>query len=170
METVEGETSDASPVDASPVEPTWLDKMRRACGLRRFDVVARIALSLQDTETAMELVQALAFECLKHQAFFLKAVLREFRLQNVAPELAVELFWKTELWFRAQGPKVHEWNEVVYAFVLANHYEEAWDLVTSMEDASEMPVSWINLRVHAAVYFPKHCGHTWGSSGRAGRG
>jgi pentatricopeptide repeat protein len=70
-------------------------------------------------------------------------------LQNVAPELAVELFWKTELWFRAQGPKVYEWNEVVYAFVLANHYEEAWDLVTSMEDASEMPVSWINLRVHA---------------------
>lgn len=139
METVEGETSDASPVDASPVEPTWLDKMRRACGLRRFDVVARIALSLKDTETAMELVQALAFECLKYQAFFLKAVLREFRLQNVAPELAVELFWKTELWFRAQGPKVHEWNEVVYAFVLANHYEEAWDLVTSMEDASEMP-------------------------------
>lgn len=147
METVEGEASDASPVDASPVEPTWLDKMRRACGLRRFDVVARIALSLKDTETAMELVQALAFECLKHQAFFLKAVLREFRLQNVAPELAVELFWKTELWFRAQGPKVYEWNEVVYAFVLANHYEEAWDLVTSMEDASEMPVSWINLRV-----------------------
>ena len=143
METVEDETS-----DTSPVEPTWLDKMRRACGLRRFDVVARIALSLKDTETAMELVQALAFECLKHQAFFLKALLREFRLRNVAPELAVELFWKTELWFRAQGPKIYEWNEVVYAFVLANHYEGAWDLVTSMEDADpRMPVSWMNLRV-----------------------
>ena len=132
--------------DAPDAQPTWLDKMRRACGLRRLDVVARIALSLKDIETAMELVQALAFECLKHQAFFLKAVLREFRLQNVAPELAVELFWKTELWFRAQGPTVYEWNEVVYALVLASHYEEAWDLVTSMEDASDprMPVSWNN--------------------------
>ena len=43
------------------IEPSWLDKLRRACGLRRFDVVARIAVSLKDTETAMQMVHALAF-------------------------------------------------------------------------------------------------------------
>ena len=115
------------------MEPTWFDKMRRACGLQRFDVVARIAMSLKDVETSMEMVHALAFECFKQRSSFLRAILREFRLLNVSPDLAVELFRNTEQWFRAQSPRIAEWNEILYALVLANHYEEAWELVTSME-------------------------------------
>eukprot|EP00434_Breviolum_minutum_P020963 symbB.v1.2.018493.t1/scaffold1477.1/size133841/7 len=115
------------------MEPTWFDKLRRACGLQRFDVVARIAMSLKDVETAMEMIHALAFECFKQRSSFLRAILREFRLLNVSPDLAVELFRNTEQWFRAQSPRIAEWNEILYALVLANHYEEAWELVTSME-------------------------------------
>lgn len=115
------------------MEPTWFDKLRRACGLQRFDVVARIAMSLKDVETAMEMIHALAFECFKQRSSFLRAILLEFRLLNVSPDLAVELFRNTEQWFRAQSPPIAEWNEILYALVLANHYEEAWELVTSME-------------------------------------
>ena len=115
------------------MEPTWFDKLRRACGLQRFDVVARIAMSLKDVETAMEMIHALAFECFKQRSSFLRAILREFRLLNVSPDLAVELFRNTEQWFRAQSPRIAEWNEILYALVLANRYEEAWELVTSME-------------------------------------
>lgn len=122
---------------AEPLEPTWLDKMRRACCLKRFDVVARIALSLKDMDTAMELVHALAFECLKHHSYFLKSVLKEFRLQNVSPELGLELIRNTELWFWGQRPNVVQVNELLYALVLAGEYDEAWDMLTSMEDGSD---------------------------------
>eukprot|EP00438_Fugacium_kawagutii_P028979 Skav210540 [mRNA] locus=scaffold3045:417603:422174:- [translate_table: standard] len=122
---------------AEPLEPTWLDKMRRACCLRRFDVVARIALSLKDMETAMEMIHALAFECLKHHSYFLKGVLKEFRLQNVSPELGLELIRNTELWFWGQRPNVVQVNELLYALVLAGQYDEAWDMLISMEDGSD---------------------------------
>ena len=61
-------------------ESIWLDKFRRACQLRRFDVIARIAHSLKDEASANELLHCLSFECLRRRPEFFKSVMQVGRL------------------------------------------------------------------------------------------
>ena len=57
-------------------ESIWLEKFRKACQLRRFDVIARIAHSLKDEGSADELLHGLSFECLRRRPEFFKSVMQ----------------------------------------------------------------------------------------------
>ncbi|CAK8993076.1 Beta-galactosidase (Beta-gal) (Lactase), partial [Durusdinium trenchii] len=115
----EGQGGEAqSPKD---VQGTWFDNARRACGMQRYDLLARIALSLSDLDTQ------------------LKMVLRTFRQRDLPPELGVQLLRCLEPWLRARVRGIKTWNEILYVWILADRLQEAWKLFRLMEDDEHLP-------------------------------
>eukprot|EP00439_Symbiodinium_sp_Y106_P053143 s1271_g7.t1 len=120
---------------------TWHAKLRRVCCTCDYDMIARIAVSVGSSDGA-DLVEMVAYECVRRPCVFFTRVLRACRLRDVPPLFSVQLYHLVEPWLREQCATYATWEAVLYALALqaleaGEAPDEALKLLSEMENGPD---------------------------------
>ncbi|CAE7536298.1 unnamed protein product, partial [Symbiodinium necroappetens] len=120
---------------------SWHAKLRRVCCTCDYDMIARIAVSVGSSDSA-DLVEMVAYECVRRPFVFFARVLRACRLRDVPPLFSVQLYHLVEPWLREQCATSATWEAVLYALALQalearEAPDEAFKLLADMETGAD---------------------------------